>query len=95
MTSLECEKYNNDENEFEDSFDQNLNSKYVYDDNNFSESEALSSDKSIDYTSEGEVFNYKDDKIKTMINDYFYNAPKDNKNFMDLDTGMIPARLIR
>jgi len=70
-----------------------LNSKY---DNNFSESEALSSDESIDYCSDGEVVHYEDNnKVKNMINDYFYNAPADKSNtFMDLDQ-MIPARLIR
>ena len=70
-----------------------MNSKY---DNNFSESEALSSDESIDYCSDGEVVHYEDNnKVKNMINDYFYNAPADKSNtFMDLDQ-MIPARLIR
>lgn len=93
LTSLNCEQYNEENERFDDSFEQNLNSKYEYDDNNFSESEAMSSDESIDYTSEGEI-HYKDDKIKNMISEYFYNAPKDNKNFMDLDQ-MVPARLIR
>jgi len=35
---LDCNQYN-DENKLEDSFDENMNSKYEYDDNNFSESE--------------------------------------------------------
>ena len=72
-----------------------MNSKYEYDDNNFSESEQVSSDSSIDYNSEGEVFQYKDEKINTIISDYFYNAPKNTKGFMDLDVGSVPARFIR
>jgi len=55
----------------------------------------VSSDSSIDYNSEGEVFQYKDEKINTMISDYFYNAPKNTKGFMDLDVGSVPARFIR